>query len=103
MRLRCQDTDEQFRAELVGWLEEHAPPRELLDSEKLSSAWMPDWVRDWQRTLFDAGWLVPGWPAGARRAQRAAAQQMIYFEEISRRETHPQRGTRRASASSPRR
>ena len=41
---------------------------------------------EWQRTLFDAGWLVPGWPPelGGRNAN--PMQQMIYFEEMSRRE-----------------
>ena len=46
----------------------------------------PPWAREWQRTLFDAGWLVPGWPPelGGRNAN--PMQQMIYFEEMSRRE-----------------
>jgi alkylation response protein AidB-like acyl-CoA dehydrogenase len=50
---------------------------------KLSSAHLPDWARAWQRRLFDAGWLVPGWPPelGGRNAN--AVQQMIYFEEMA--------------------
>ncbi len=86
MRLRYEDADERFRAELVAWLEQHVPPRALLDSEKLSSAWLPDWVREWQRTLFDAGWLVPGWPPELGGRNATPAQQMIYFEELSRRQ-----------------
>lgn len=61
MRLRYDEADEEFRSELIDWLEHNSPSRELLDSDKLSSAWLPDWVRAWQQTLFDSGWLVPGW------------------------------------------
>ncbi len=86
MRLRYDDADEAFRADLVTWLEAHAPSRELLDSDKLSSAWMPEWVRDWQRLLFDSGWLVPGWGPEYGGRNASAAQQMIYFEELSKRQ-----------------
>ena len=40
----------------------------------------------WQRTLFDAGWLVPGWPPELGGRNATPTQQMIYFEEMSRRE-----------------
>ena len=58
----------------------------MLSRPKQSSADLPQWAREWQRTLFDAGWLVPGWPPelGGRNAN--PMQQMIYFEEMSRRE-----------------
>src|SRR5204863_1739090 len=49
MRLRYDDADEAFRAELIAWLDEHAPTRELLDAPKPSSAWLPSWAREWQR------------------------------------------------------
>ena len=47
---------------------------------------MPRWARDWQRTLFDAGWLVPGWPPELGGRNATPTQQMIYFEEMSSRE-----------------
>jgi len=78
--------EEAFRAELVGWLEAHAPPPEVLARPKRSSADLPAWARDWQRTLFDAGWLVPGWPPELGGRNATAVQQMIYFEEMSQRE-----------------
>jgi alkylation response protein AidB-like acyl-CoA dehydrogenase len=86
VRLRYGDAEEAFRGELVAWLEANLPPREILRQPKQSSADLPPWAREWQRTLFDAGWLVPGWPPelGGRNAN--AMQQMIYFEEMSRRE-----------------
>jgi alkylation response protein AidB-like acyl-CoA dehydrogenase len=86
VRLRYGDAEEAFRAELVAWLEANTPARELLDQPKQSSAHLTDWARDWQRTLFDAGWLVPGWPPELGGRNATASEQMIYFEELTRRE-----------------
>jgi alkylation response protein AidB-like acyl-CoA dehydrogenase len=86
MRLRYAPEDEAFRAELVAWLDDHQPTDEQMNEPKLSSAHMPQWARDWQRALFDAGWLVPGWPPELGGRDATPTQQMIYFEEISARE-----------------
>jgi alkylation response protein AidB-like acyl-CoA dehydrogenase len=86
MRLQYDDADEAFRAELDAWLAENCPPREVLKQPKLSSAHLPDWARAWQQQLFDAGWLVPGWPSELGGRDATPTQQMIYFEEMSRRE-----------------
>jgi alkylation response protein AidB-like acyl-CoA dehydrogenase len=86
VRLRYGEEEEAFRAELVGWLEANVPPDDVLRQPKQSSAYLQDWSRDWQRTLFDAGWLVPGWPPELGGRNATAAQQMIYFEELSKRE-----------------
>ena len=86
MRLRYGEEEEAFRAELVGWLEANVPPDDVLRQPKQSSANFEDWSRDWQRTLFEAGWLVPGWPPELGGRNATAAQQMIYFEELSKRE-----------------
>jgi alkylation response protein AidB-like acyl-CoA dehydrogenase len=86
VRLRYEDAEEAFRAELDAWLDEHAPPRAVLAEPKQSSAHLPSWARDWQRTLFDAGWLVPGWPPELGGRNASPAEQMIYFEEMKGRE-----------------
>ncbi len=86
MRLRYDTEDEEFRAELIAWLEGHQPSDERFDEPKLSSAHMPQWARDWQRALFDSGWLVPGWPPELGGRNASPTQQMIYFEEMSSRE-----------------
>jgi alkylation response protein AidB-like acyl-CoA dehydrogenase len=86
MRLQYAPEDEAFRAELDAWLDEHQPSADRLFEPKLSSAHMPEWARAWQRALFDAGWLVPGWPPELGGRNATATQQMIYFEEINRRE-----------------
>ena len=83
MRLRYSDEDEAFRAELLAWLDEHPPPTPEERLGRRSSADMQAWAKRWQRTLFDDGWLVPGFPPewGGRNA--TAVQQMIYFEVFS--------------------
>jgi alkylation response protein AidB-like acyl-CoA dehydrogenase len=94
MRLRYDDVDEAFRAELVDWLADKAPTPDELRSAKHSSADLPAWARAWQRRLFDAGYLVPGWPPELGGRNAGPTQQMIYFEELARRDlprtTNPQ-------------
>ena len=96
MRLRYGAEDEAFRAELVAWLEEHQPSAERLREPKQSSADMPPWAREWQRTLFDAGWLVPGWPPelGGRNATPTAADDLLRgdHEPRDRRAAHNPQG-----------
>src|SRR3954471_21809989 len=87
MRLRFSDEDEAFRAELREWLEHNPPPtpeEEAADPSR-SSADLRPWSVRWQRTLFDAGYLVPGWPPELGGRNASAAQQMLYFDEITRR------------------
>jgi alkylation response protein AidB-like acyl-CoA dehydrogenase len=86
VRLQYGEAEEAFRAELIGWMEANLPPREVLSRPKRSSADLPEWARDWQRKLFDAGWLVPGWPPELGGRNATPVQQMIYFEEMSARE-----------------
>lgn len=87
VRLNYSDQDEAFRAEFIAWIQANQPAEaEVAANPKLSSAHMPDWARVWQRRLFDDGWLVPGWPPELGGRNATAVQQMIYFEELSRRE-----------------
>jgi alkylation response protein AidB-like acyl-CoA dehydrogenase len=96
MRLRFNDEDEAFRAELREWLERNPPPsaEEQAADPSRSSADQRPWTVRWQRTLFDAGYLVPGWPPELGGRNATAVQQMIYFEELTgrkiRRTRNPQ-------------
>jgi alkylation response protein AidB-like acyl-CoA dehydrogenase len=85
MRLGYDEETERFRADLVSWLDANLPAPEELAEPKESSAHLPDWARRWQRRLFDAGWLVPGWPPELGGRNATAVQSMVYFEELSRR------------------
>jgi alkylation response protein AidB-like acyl-CoA dehydrogenase len=94
MRLRYDDVDEAFRSELVEWLAGNAPTDDELRSGKRSSSDLPPWAKAWQRRLFDNGYLVPGWPPELGGRNAGPTQQMIYFEELARRDlprtTNPQ-------------
>jgi alkylation response protein AidB-like acyl-CoA dehydrogenase len=86
VRLHYDDSTEQFRSELDAWIDEHLPSVEVRAELPLSSGHLPDWARAWQRTLFDAGWLVPGWPPELGGRNATPVQQMVYFEEFARRQ-----------------
>jgi alkylation response protein AidB-like acyl-CoA dehydrogenase len=85
VRLQYGDAEEAFRAELDAWLDANYPPESERQPFPSSSADLVPWLRDWQRTLFDAGWLVPGWPPELGGRNATPVEQMIYFEELSSR------------------
>ena len=102
MRLATDENLLEFRREFEAWLDAHLPGPDVVEQEhRNSSAHLPGWAREWQRTLFEAGWLVPGWPPELGGRNATPHEQMIYFEEISRAADPAHRSTRRASASSP--
>src|SRR3954452_8178110 len=81
MDLTFSETETAFRDELRGWLAENPPPPEPAGGgEDTSYAWR----RDWQRTLYDAGWAAPAWPAEYGGRGASLTESAIYFEEIGR-------------------
>src|SRR5207245_10876035 len=83
VRLRYSEEAEAFRRELCEWLEANVPRADdVMSAPKLSSAHIPPWARAWQRRLYDAGWLVPGWPPELGGRNATPVQQMVYFEEL---------------------
>jgi alkylation response protein AidB-like acyl-CoA dehydrogenase len=84
VRLSYDAEAEAFRRGLLEWLADNLPSPDRMAEPKQSSAHLPDWARAWQRRLFDAGWLVPGWPPELGGRNASAVEQMIYFEELSK-------------------
>ena len=85
MNLHYDEATERFRIELREWLEGNlTDEQERLAEPTQSSADLPDWARQWQRRLFDAGWLVPGWPPELGGKNATPIQQLVYFEEMAR-------------------
>jgi alkylation response protein AidB-like acyl-CoA dehydrogenase len=90
------DTEtERFRAELRDWIAANQPTVEEVRVEPmLSSAHFTSWSRRWQRQLFDAGLLVPGWPRELGGRSLPPVQQLVYHEEMAKvhvpRTTNPQ-------------
>jgi alkylation response protein AidB-like acyl-CoA dehydrogenase len=86
MRLSFSEEDETFRADLLAWLVANPPPVEEERADPIrSSADLRPWAVRWQRTLFDSGYLVPGWPPELGGRNATPAQQMIYFDEFTKR------------------
>jgi alkylation response protein AidB-like acyl-CoA dehydrogenase len=85
MRLRFDDDAEAFRRELSDWLDAHAPSPEETTERSRSSAHVPPWARQWQRTLFDAGWLVPGNSPEFGGRNATLIEQFVHLEELGRR------------------
>ena len=85
MQLHYDAETEQFRAELRAWLAAHRPSVEEMRAEPTtSSAHLTSWSRRWQRKLFDAGLLVPGWPPELGGRNLPPVQQLVYHEEMAK-------------------
>jgi alkylation response protein AidB-like acyl-CoA dehydrogenase len=94
VRLSDSRSEARFRADLLAWLEENQPAGERASDPPRSSGHIPEWAAEWQRSLFEAGWLVPRWPPELGGREATAIEQMIYLEEMSQRRlprsTNPQ-------------
>ena len=80
-----------FRDELVAFLDEQAPPEagQGFDSTDAGEAsddeMIPEWSRRWQATLFDNGWMIPGYPPEYGGRNATPVQTLVYLEEMARR------------------
>jgi alkylation response protein AidB-like acyl-CoA dehydrogenase len=77
-----------FRAELASFLDANAPPEARghdFPQADEGGGGISDWARDWQATLFDHGWLVPGYPPELGGRDATPVQTLIYLEEMSAR------------------
>ncbi len=85
MRLRFDDAVEQFRADFRTWLVANRPnPDEMAAEPSVSTGHAPGWARRWTRTMFDAGWLVPGWPPERGGRNAGPIETLVYLEELAR-------------------
>jgi alkylation response protein AidB-like acyl-CoA dehydrogenase len=95
VKLSFGDEVEAFRQEFRAWLEENRPSAEEMAAEPaISSAHVPGWASRWARRLFDAGWLVPGWPPKRGGRNAGPVETLVYLEELTKagvpRTTNPQ-------------
>jgi alkylation response protein AidB-like acyl-CoA dehydrogenase len=95
VQLHYDAETEEFRRELRAWLAANRPTYEEMAAEPAtSSAHLTGWSRRWQRKLFDAGLLVPGWPAELGGRNLSPVQQLVFHEEMAKipvkRTTNPQ-------------
>lgn len=95
MRLGFDPSVEEFRRELLAWLAQNRPSSDEMEADPaLSTGHLPSWARRWMRQMFDAGWLVPGWPPERGGRNAGPIETLVYIEEMAKaglpRTTNPQ-------------
>ena len=86
MQLAPDESVQSFRREFEAWLDEHLPtPEEMASEQRRSSSHIPEWGRIFQRAMFEAGYLVPGWPPELGGRNATPQEQMAYFEVVAAR------------------
>ena len=95
MKLTFGPEVEAFRQEFLAWLAENRPTaEEMAEAPAVSSAHVPGWASRWTRRMFDAGWLVPGWPPERGGRNAGPIETLVYLEELTKagipRTTNPQ-------------
>src|ERR1700712_2290299 len=91
VHLAWGEAEETFRTELLAFLAEHAPPearvrRAFAGDVRAGGdgSLIPQWARDWQATLFDHGWMIPGYPPELGGRNATPVQTLVYLEEMAR-------------------
>jgi alkylation response protein AidB-like acyl-CoA dehydrogenase len=83
MDLNLSKDELHFRDELRGWLIENVPKDwDNKRDEPLESRF--EYLRSWQRTLYDAGWAGISWPREYGGRGAGIMQQVIFNEEMAR-------------------
>ncbi len=85
MQLSFDADVEEFRAEFSAFLDEHLPTAATTLERPRSVSHMPQWARDWQRLLFDNGWLLPAQPPEFGGRNATVLQTYVHLEELCRR------------------
>jgi alkylation response protein AidB-like acyl-CoA dehydrogenase len=79
---------EAFREEFAAFLDEHLPDPAVAVQRSKSTADVPEWARQWQRVMFDHGWLLPGNPPEFGGRNATILQQFVHLEELSKRKIY---------------
>jgi alkylation response protein AidB-like acyl-CoA dehydrogenase len=81
MDLTFSESELAFRDELRGWLAENMPAPIPEDGDEDAGYHRR---RDWQRTMYEAGWAAPRWPSEYGGRDATLTETAIYFEELGR-------------------
>src|SRR4051812_46097121 len=90
MKLAWSAEDEAFRAELIAFLDANTPPEmargfDFQGDAESENDLVPQYMRDWQATLFDNGWMIPAYPPELGGRNSTPVQTLIYLETLARR------------------
>ena len=80
-----EDQAAPFRAELRSWLEANLTPEVLAaGAQGFEVTDKFDMLREWNRTLADAGWAAPAWPRQWGGREASIPEQLAWQEEMAR-------------------
>lgn len=85
MQLTFDEDVEAFRAEFSAFLDDNLPTESQTFERPQSVSHMPQWARNWQRLLFDNGWLLPAQPPELGGRNATVLQQFVHLDELCRR------------------
>jgi alkylation response protein AidB-like acyl-CoA dehydrogenase len=90
MKLAWSAEDEAFRAELIAFLDANTPPEmargfDFQGDAESEHELVPQYMREWQATLFDNGWMIPAYPPELGGRNSTPVQTLIYLETLARR------------------
>ena len=85
MQLTFDEDVEAFRAEFSEFLDKNLPTESETFQRPESVSHMPQWARNWQRLLFDNGWLLPAQPPEFGGRNATVLQQFVHLDELCRR------------------
>jgi alkylation response protein AidB-like acyl-CoA dehydrogenase len=91
MDLTLTPAEEKFRDECQAWLDAHVP-REWHDSafrESLTAASEIAFLKSWQHTLYDGGWVGLTWPQAYGGRGATFMEQVIFNQEMARAKAPP--------------
>lgn len=84
MDLDLSPSERQFRDEVRTWLEQNAPqPWQHGGGDESDRAYF-DYLRAWQRRLYDGGWCGVAWPKEYGGRGATFIEQSIFQEELAR-------------------
>ena len=78
MDLTFSDSELAFRDEIRTWLSENMTGEDWAPMDTQEGF---EQHRGWERTLFDAGWSVPNWPAAYGGRECSLIEWLLYEEQ----------------------
>ena len=90
MDLNLTPEEQQFRDEVRVWFAANVPKdwvKRRAAEESMEARF--DYLRTWQRKLFDAGWAGISWPKEYGGRGATLMEQVIFTEEMARAEAPP--------------
>lgn len=86
MDFRDSPEEAEYRQRLRGWLNENLPEGWLEGTAGYPAhrEQRYDFMREWQKKLFDSGWMGLSWPKAYGGQEATPFEQVVYLEEMAR-------------------